>query len=79
MIKRGVFFVLLAISQMQLFAQCAMCNETARTSTSTKMDEAEALNDGILYLLATPYLVIGTVIAIVIYMNKKAKRKQEVQ
>lgn len=79
MMKKCLLFGFLLLAQLQSFAQCAMCNETARTSTSTKMEEAEALNDGIVYLLVTPYLVIGTVIAIAIYMNKKAKKKQEAQ
>ena len=79
MIKKITIFCFLWMAKLQLFAQCAMCNETARTSTSTKMEEAEALNDGIVYLLVTPYLVIGTVIAITIYLNRKAKKKQEVQ
>jgi hypothetical protein len=42
-------------------AQCAMCNETARTSTDGHQENAVALNNGILYLMAIPYILLGTI------------------
>lgn len=42
-------------------AQCAMCNETARTATEGKNENAIALNNGILYLMALPYIMLATI------------------
>ena len=42
-------------------AQCAMCKAVAETDADGGGTAALGLNTGILYLMAFPYLLIGTV------------------
>lgn len=57
------------------FAQCAMCRAALETEeTGVK---AEAVNDGIVYLMAFPYLLL-LVGGIVIYRIMKGKKKNKV-
>ena len=51
-------------------AQCAMCRAVLETEEGTQ--KAEAVNDGIVYLMVFPYLLVG-ILAFVIYRvyNKK--------
>jgi len=42
-------------------AQCAMCQAVPQTSQAAGSSVADGLNKGIMYILLTPYLVIGTV------------------
>jgi hypothetical protein len=42
-------------------AQCAMCSATAEHSVHNGNTEGKSLNTGILFLLATPYLLIAGV------------------
>jgi len=58
----AAFFLILFIAlPMDSIAQCAMCNETARTATEGKNENAIALNNGILYLMALPYIMLATI------------------
>jgi len=56
-------------------AQCAMCRAVLETEESGL--PAEAVNDGIVYLMAFPYLLllVGGVIIFRIMKGKKKKRK----
>jgi hypothetical protein len=45
-------------------AQCAMCRAVLETGSSN--GEAEAVNNGIVYLMVFPYLLVG-IIAFIIY------------
>lgn len=38
-------------------AQCAMCRASLESSGETK--QAEAVNDGIVFLMAIPYILVG--------------------
>jgi len=76
--KIAVFaFFLLGAVQMQ--AQCAMCRAALETGGDTS--QAEAVNDGIVYLMIFPYLLVALVgIAVYRLYNKKQKQpKHEVQ
>ncbi len=42
-----------------LTAQCSMCRAVLETGADAKM--AEQLNDGIVYLMIMPYLLVGTI------------------
>ncbi len=39
-------------------AQCAMCSATVETNNSNGNTQANGLNNGIMYLLAAPYLAV---------------------
>lgn len=40
-------------------AQCAMCSLTAENATQNGNTQGKGLNNGILFLLAMPYLIVG--------------------
>lgn len=47
------------VTHNKLSAQCAMCSLNAENSTKEGNTQGKGLNDGILFLLAIPYLVAG--------------------
>jgi len=54
----------------ELSAQCPMCRATAETNLANGGTEGRGLNNGILYMLGMPYLLIGT-IAFLWWKNRK--------
>ena len=59
-------------------AQCPMCRMTAESNLANGGQEGEGLNNGILYMLATPYLLIG-VIGYVWWRNRKKEDEVELE
>lgn len=53
------------------FSQCAMCR--AAIETEGNATKAEALNDGIVYLMAMPYVLVG-ILGYIIYRMRKKKQ-----
>lgn len=51
------FVVLGALCYTEVSAQCAMCSLNAENSATNGNTQGKGLNDGILFLLAIPYLV----------------------
>jgi hypothetical protein len=72
--KSIFFFVLIAVLMVagsgELLAQCPMCRATAETNLANGGTEGQGLNNGILYMLGMPYLLIGTV-AFLWWRNRK--------
>ncbi len=62
--------VLLLGTGEDLLAQCPMCRATAETNLANGGTEGRGLNNGILYMLGMPYLLIGT-IAFLWWKNRK--------
>jgi uncharacterized membrane protein len=62
----GICFLFFGISS---YAQCAMCR-AALTSEGNKT-KAEAVNDGIVYLMVIPYVLVGLIGYAVYRMKKK--------
>ena len=60
-----IFLTILALMSSQIvgYAQCAMCRATLETNVSNGSETvlAAQLNYGILYLFASPYLIIAAV------------------
>jgi hypothetical protein len=56
--KKLLFFLLIIISTFNSIAQCSMC-----TKTASQLGEkpAQGLNSGILYLMLTPFVIVGFV------------------
>ena len=82
MIKRGKFLVLFLLSfglaiavSTAAKAQCAMCSATVESNAQSGKTTANGLNNGIMYLLAAPYLAVG-VVGYIWY--KKYRRKNVV-
>lgn len=56
----------------ELVAQCPMCRATAETNLANGGTEGQGLNNGILYMLGMPYIIIGTIA----YFWWKNRRKE---
>lgn len=68
--KSGIVFMLSAFFFTQLSqAQCAMCRAALESGGDTS--KAEAVNDGIVYLMAIPYVLVGVVGYVVYRMWQK--------
>ncbi len=68
-----VFLVALVAFMPELEAQCPMCKMAAESNLQNGGSAGKGLNAGILYMLATPYLIIGTIG----YIWWKNRRKEE--
>lgn len=66
------FFLLFS---MEGFSQCAMCR--AALETEETGNQAEAVNDGIVYLMAFPYILLF-VGGFIIYRIMKGKKKNKI-
>ena len=72
------FFLLLFsfIFSFDMNAQCAMCRAALESEESGV--QAGAVNDGIVYLMAIPYILVGA-IGYAIYRLKYGKKKEEIK
>jgi heme/copper-type cytochrome/quinol oxidase subunit 2 len=59
-----LFLMAVSLLPMATYAQCAMCR--ASLESNGNATQAEAVNDGIVYLMAIPYILVA-VIGIFIY------------
>ena len=63
--NKGLLFTLCSLLfTLNASAQCAMCRASLESNGDTK--QAEAVNDGIVYLMAIPYILVG-LLGFVIY------------
>ncbi|MFD1603884.1 hypothetical protein ACFSJW_09770 [Flavobacterium artemisiae] len=68
----GICFFFIGIAAN---AQCAMCRAALSGDSNTK--KAEAVNDGIVYLMVIPYLLV-VIIGYIIYRMYKSKKNKAV-
>ena len=73
--KISIAFVLL-IMQQSLFAQCAMCKAVVESNLQTGETIAQNINNGIMYLMAVPYLAMA-VIGYLVYKHYKKTHSAE--
>lgn len=79
--KIALVFVLLILAtslSSDLYAQCPMCRLTAESNLANGGVDGKGLNRGILFLLATPYLLIGF-IAYNWWKNRKSEEEIELE
>lgn len=57
-------------------AQCPMCRMTAENNLKAGGTAGKGLNNGILYMLATPYLIVG-ILGFVWWKNRKKEEELE--
>jgi hypothetical protein len=69
-------FTLTLTTPVAMDAQCPMCRMSAESNLKNGGDAGKGLNNGILYMLATPYLLIGG-IAYVWYRNRRKEDDDE--
>jgi heme/copper-type cytochrome/quinol oxidase subunit 2 len=74
--KNTIALFLIALLPLFANAQCAMCRAALETEESGV--PAEAVNDGIMYLMAFPYILL-IVVGWAVYkvVNKKKQKKNE--
>lgn len=71
--KKIVLFVLaIVLFHLNTIAQCAMCRAVLESEEG--QSAAQGVNDGIVYLMAIPYLLLGG-LGIVIYYKFFKKKK----
>lgn len=68
----AITFGLMVFSVVPVKAQCAACTATVESNAKSGSKTTKGLNNGILYLLAAPYLIV-TVGGLIWY--KKYRRK----
>jgi hypothetical protein len=67
-------FVLVIISTVTTFAQCAMCKASVENNLQhDRTSIGNDINSGILYLMVLPYIMFAT-IAYIWYRQSKAKK-----
>ena len=57
-------------------AQCPMCRMSAETNLANGGSEGKGLNQGILYLLFTPYIIVG-IGGFIWYRNRNRREEDE--
>ena len=67
--SRALVCLILLVGQMQSFAQCAMCKAVVE---SGDQGLAAGVNDGIVYLMLFPYLLVA-ILAYALYRFKFKK------
>jgi hypothetical protein len=77
-ILRGALlvFALIFIANFDAVAQCPMCRMSLESNLKNGGTAGQGINAGILFLLATPYLLVGG-IAFVWYKNKRSQANVE--
>jgi len=78
MYKRALYIALFLflISMLDAEAQCAMCRAVLESDEDTS--KAEGINNGIVYLMAFPYILVG-VIGYIIYRNRQKLKEDNSQ
>ena len=69
-----LILLLLVLGSPELLAQCPMCRATAESNLANGGTEGQGLNQGILYLLGMPYLLVGA-IAFIWWRNRKKEHE----
>ena len=70
----GMFWLINLSNPTTLEAQCPMCRMSAESNLKDGGSQGRGLNAGILYMLATPYLIVG----ILGYVWWKNRQKEKV-
>lgn len=60
-VKKIAVFVLLILIKLSIYSQCAMCKAVVESNHQSGEIAANGINNGILYLMFIPYLLMGTV------------------
>lgn len=72
-LKVIVVIILITFFQvLEVAAQCPMCKMSLQSNLQNGGSQGSGINAGIMYLLMTPYLIVGG-IAYVWYRNRKKK------
>ncbi len=67
---KTIVFIILIISSYSTYSQCAMCR--AALESDGNQTQAQAVNDGIVYLMVIPYILVAG-LAFAVYKIKSNK------
>ena len=70
--QRIIYFLLSLFFFIDINAQCAMCRAVLESEEG--QTTAEGINDGIVYLMAIPYILIGGIGVLIYWKYHKLKR-----
>lgn len=74
LVSNKYFYILFSLFfSLNANAQCAMCR--AALAGESNIKKAEAVNDGIVYLMVVPYLLV-VIIGVLIYRMYQSKKKR---
>lgn len=76
-VKIGLILLFIFI-QVNSFGQCAMCKAVAESDFQSGGTAAQGVNDGIIYLMIAPYLLLGGVGYFIYRHYKRTNLNQEV-
>lgn len=65
------------VAAPQAQAQCPMCKMSAESNLKDGGSAAKGLNNGILFMLSTPYIIVG-VLGYIWWRNRKKEEEEEV-
>lgn len=68
-----ILFIFAVLLTVEAEAQCAMCRAVLESEEG--QSTAEGVNDGIVYLMAIPYIIVGT-IGYIIYRKFGVSKKE---
>jgi hypothetical protein len=69
----AIFGSIIFLSLSNAYSQCAMCKATVESSEGGGEVVKTGINEGILYLMPVPYILLGLV-GFVLYRNYKKKQ-----
>ncbi|HKX85483.1 MAG TPA: FeoB-associated Cys-rich membrane protein [Flavobacterium sp.] len=69
--KNSFFSIVFLLISVVSNAQCAMCRASLESSGDTS--QGEAVNDGIVYLMAIPYVLVAVMAYVIYRMYTKKK------
>ncbi len=74
--RQCVFLVLSFVVWFQSSAQCAMCRAVLESEEG--QSTAEGVNDGIMYLMAVPYVLVGGIGFLIYWKYFRTKKVTEI-
>ena len=72
--NKDIYILFSIFYSLNTNAQCAMCRASLESEGNTM--KAEAVNDGIVYLMVIPYVLVG-IVGVVVYRMYTKKKQQE--
>lgn len=73
--EKILLFILLILAVVPAEAQCAMCRAVIESEENGEV--AKGINNGIMYLMVFPYLLVGGIGFIIYRSRTKAKTSQK--
>ena len=76
-VKKIILVIFLLGIKVSVYSQCAMCKAVVESDLAAGGTAGKGINEGILYLMAIPYILMGTVGYFIYRHYKKNKLAEE--